>query len=112
MIRSVTFEKTTYNDLPFKFEAGTPDIAARIALGAAIDYLNGLGIENVAAHEKRSAGLRDGESWSTAGRKADWHRRGARWSVVVCGQACIRTIGAILDRDGIAIRTGHHCAQP
>jgi cysteine desulfurase/selenocysteine lyase len=113
MIRSVTFEKTTYNDLPWKFEAGTPDIAGAIALGAALNYITGLGMENIAAHEN------DLLVYAT-------EAVGAVPGVQLIGTASERVgvvsfvldgvhphdLGTILDRDGIAIRTGHHCAQP
>jgi cysteine desulfurase / selenocysteine lyase len=113
MIRSVTFEKTTYNDLPWKFEAGTPDIAGAIALGAALKYTTGLGMENIAAHEN------DLLVYAT-------EAVGAIPGVQLIGTASERVgvvsfvldgvhphdLGTILDREGIAIRTGHHCAQP
>jgi cysteine desulfurase / selenocysteine lyase len=113
MIRSVTFEKTTYNDLPYKFEAGTPDIAGGIGLGAAVDYVTRLGIEKIAAYEHelllyatealgRIPGLR---MIGTAREKA------AVLSFVVQG-IHPHDIGTVLDRQGIAVRTGHHCAQP
>jgi cysteine desulfurase / selenocysteine lyase len=113
MIRSVTFEKTTYNDLPYKFEAGTPDIAGGIGLGAAVDYVTRLGIEKIAAYEhelllyatealERIPGLR---MIGTAREKA------AVLSFVVEG-IHPHDIGTVLDRQGIAVRTGHHCAQP
>ncbi len=113
MISSVTFEKTTYNKLPYKFEAGTPDIAGAIGLGAAIDYVSGLGLDAIAAHEhdlltyatealRKVPGLR---LIGTAKEKA---------SVLsfLLGDVHPHDIGTVLDREGIAIRTGHHCAQP
>jgi cysteine desulfurase/selenocysteine lyase len=113
MISSVTFEKTTYNKLPYKFEAGTPDIAGAIGLGAAIDYVSALGHSAIAAHEhdllayateglRRVPGLR---LIGTAKEKA---------SVLsfLLGEVHPHDIGTVLDREGIAIRTGHHCAQP
>jgi cysteine desulfurase/selenocysteine lyase len=113
MISSVTFEKTTYNDLPFKFEAGTPDIAGAIALGAALEYIGKLGMESIAAHE------RDLLTYAA-------ERVGALPGIRLIGTAPERAgvlsfvmegvhphdLGTILDREGIAIRTGHHCAQP
>ena len=113
MIRSVTFEKTTYNDLPFKFEAGTPDIAGAIALGAAIDYLNGLGIENVAAHEKDLLDYATEKVGALPGVKliGTAEERAGALSFVM-DSVHPHDLGTILDRDGIAIRTGHHCAQP
>ncbi len=113
MIRTVTFEKTTYNDLPYKFEAGTPDIAGGIGLGAAVDYVNHIGIENIAAYEhelllygteavSQIPGLR---IIGTAREKA------AVISFVMEG-IHPHDIGTVLDKMGIAVRTGHHCAQP
>ena len=113
MIRTVTFEKTTYNDLPYKFEAGTPDIAGGIGLGAAVEYVNHIGIENIAAYEhelllygteavSQIPGLR---IIGTAREKA------AVISFVMEG-IHPHDIGTVLDRMGIAVRTGHHCAQP
>jgi cysteine desulfurase / selenocysteine lyase len=113
MIRTVTFEKTTYNDLPYKFEAGTPDIAGGIGLGAAVDYVNHVGIENIGAYEhelllygteavSQISGLR---IIGTAREKA------AVISFVMEG-IHPHDIGTVLDRMGIAVRTGHHCAQP
>jgi cysteine desulfurase/selenocysteine lyase len=113
MIASVTFEKTTFARLPHKFEAGTPDIAGVIGLGAAVDYLESLGIGNVAAHE---------EGLLKYATKLLERVPGVR----IIGTAAEKTsvlsftldgvhphdIGTILDQEGIAIRTGHHCAQP
>ncbi|MFH1573143.1 MAG: cysteine desulfurase [Acidobacteriota bacterium] len=113
MISSVTFEKTLYNRIPYKFEAGTPNIAAGIALGAAADYLERTGMEAVAAYEKdllryateSLAAVKGLQILGTAGEKA---------SVVSFTLDGIHPhdIGTILDQEGIAIRTGHHCAQP
>ena len=113
MISSVTFEKTSYNKLPYKFEAGTPDIAGVIGLGAALKYLTGLGIDNVAAHEhdvleygtKKLLAIPDIRIIGTAKEKA---------GVIsfVMENAHPHDIGTILDQEGIAIRTGHHCSQP
>jgi cysteine desulfurase/selenocysteine lyase len=113
MIRSVSFEKTTYNDLPYKFEAGTPDIAGAIGLGAAVDYLGTVGLANVAAHEhelldyatKAVASVRGLRVIGTAAKKA------GVLSFVLEG-VHPHDVGSLVDRDGIAIRTGHHCAQP
>jgi len=113
MISSVSFAKTTYNVIPYKFEAGTPNIAGTIGLGAAIDYLNGLGFEAVGAHEQellayaaqalsRIPGLR---LIGTAKEKA------AVLSFVLDGLHP-HDVGTVLDQEGIAVRTGHHCAQP
>jgi len=113
MIRSVTFEKTTFNDLPYKFEAGTPNIAGGIGLGAAVDYVNTIGIDAITEYEhslllygtevlQQVNGLR---IIGTAKEKA---------GVIsfVLENAHPHDIGTILDREGIAIRTGHHCTQP
>jgi cysteine desulfurase / selenocysteine lyase len=113
MIRSVTFKKTEYNSIPHKFEGGTPNIAGAIGLGAAIDYVTSIGLDRIAAHE--------GDLLTYA-------------TKVLSGIACLRLIGTarhkagvisfvlegihphdvgtILDQEGIAVRTGHHCAQP
>jgi cysteine desulfurase/selenocysteine lyase len=113
MISSVTFEKTTYNNLPHKFEAGTPDISGVIGLGAALEYMNRLGLDNIAAHEHdlladatRALGEIPGVRLiGTAREKA------GVLSFVMEG-IHPHDIGTILDQEGIAIRTGHHCAQP
>ncbi|HET9177618.1 MAG TPA: cysteine desulfurase [Terriglobia bacterium] len=113
MISSVTFEKTIYNSLPYKFEAGTPNIAAGIALGAAINYVKGLGLENVAAYEdellsyatEAVSGIPGLKIIGTAEKKA------GVISFVMDG-IHPHDVGTILDQEGIAVRTGHHCAQP
>lgn len=113
MISSVTFEKTTYNKLPHKFEAGTPDMAGAVGLCAAIEYLNDLGIDDIAAHEhdllsyatERVSALRGIRLIGTAKEKA------GVLSFVIDGIHA-HDVGTILDQEGIAIRTGHHCAQP
>ncbi|HUB33488.1 MAG TPA: cysteine desulfurase [Bryobacteraceae bacterium] len=113
MIRTVTFEKTTYADLPYKFEAGTPNIAGGIGLGAALDYVTAVGMDKIAAYEhelllygtealQRIPGLK---LIGTAREKA------AVLSFVMEG-IHPHDIGTVLDRQGIAVRTGHHCAQP
>lgn len=113
MIATVTFEKTTYNTLPYKFEAGTPNIAGTIGLGAAIDYVNQIGLENIANYEhellaygtealSQVPGLR---LIGTAKEKA------SVFSFVLEG-IHPHDVGTILDREGIAIRTGHHCTMP
>ncbi len=113
MIDKVSFEETTFNRLPYKFEAGTPPIAAGIGLGAAVDYLNEIGMENIAAREQELLqyateklsvieGLR---IVGTADNKA---------AVIsfVFDEIHAHDVGAILDKQGVAVRTGHHCAQP
>ena len=113
MILSVSFEKTTYNDLPWKFEAGTPHIAGAVGLAAAIDYLGGIGMERIAAAEHalleyataRLTAVPGLEIVGTAPAKA---------AVVsfTLGSVHPHDLGTILDMDGVAIRTGHHCAMP
>ena len=113
MIRSVTFEKTTYADVPARFEAGTPHIAGGIGLGAAVDYVNEVGLEAAAAYEdallkyatEALAGVPKIRLIGTARRKV---------SVLsfVMGDIHPHDIGTILDREGVAVRAGHHCAQP
>ena len=113
MILSVTFEKTTYNVIPQKFEAGTPPIAAAIGLGAAVDYLSAIGMGAIAAHERdlldyatvqlqRMPGVR---IIGTAANKA------AVVSFTLDG-VHPHDVGTLLNQDGVAVRTGHHCAQP
>lgn len=113
MIKDVSFEKTTYNELPFKFEAGTPNIEAGICLAAAIDYINEIGIDNIKAYEdellayatEKLEGLEGLRIIGTADQKS------SVLSFVVDGVHPY-DIGVILDKQGIAVRTGHHCAQP
>jgi cysteine desulfurase / selenocysteine lyase len=113
MIRSVTFEKSTWNDLPYKFEAGTPDIAGAIGLGAALDYIGRVGLVNIARHEQdllayastALEGIPGARIIGTARKKA------SILSFIVDG-VHPHDIGTIVDRHGVAIRTGHHCAQP
>jgi len=113
MISSVTFEKTTYNDLPYKFEAGTPDIAGAIGLGAAIDYLDEIGMEAVAAyeHDLLQYGTRALESISGLRLIGTAREKAGVLSFVLDG-VHPHDAGTILDREGVAVRTGHHCAQP
>ena len=113
MIRSVTFEKTTYNELPYKFEAGTPDIAGVIGLGAAIDYLDQIGMDAVAAHEHDllEYGTRALESISGLRLIGTAREKAGVLSFVIDG-VHPHDAGTILDREGVAVRTGHHCAQP
>lgn len=113
MIAEVTFEKTTYADLPHKFEAGTPNIEGGIVLGTAIDYMNSIGFENIAAYEqelldygtKRLQEIEGLTIYGTSENKA---------SVISFNIEGIHPydIGTIIDKLGIAVRTGHHCAQP
>jgi len=113
MIASVTFEKTTYADLPYKFEAGTPNIAGVVGLGVAIDYVTGIGLDKIRIHEKDL--LRYGEKALSSVRGLRFIGTAARKASIlsfVLKNAHPHDIGTILDQDGIAIRTGHHCAQP
>jgi len=113
MILSVTFEKTIYNEIPAKFEAGTPPIMAAIALGAAIDYLQGVGLDKIEAYEqelleyatKKVSALPGVKIIGTAAKKA------AVMSFEIEG-VHPHDVGTMLNSEGIAIRTGHHCAQP
>jgi cysteine desulfurase/selenocysteine lyase len=113
MISSVSFEKTVYNKVPHKFEAGTPDISGPIGLRAALDYLNQLGMDNIARYEHELlsyatevvSAIRGVRLIGTAKDKA------GVLSFVMDG-VHPHDIGTILDQEGIAIRTGHHCAQP
>ena len=113
MISSVTFEKTTYNVLPFKFEAGTPDIAGAIALGAALEYIGGIGMDRIAAHEHELLAYATEAVGAIPGVQliGTASERAGALSFVLDG-VHPHDLGTILDREGIAIRTGHHCAQP
>ena len=113
MILSVSFEKTTYNALPYKFEAGTPNIEGVVGLGAALQYVGGLGLKNIAAHEHdlltyATARLQEIKGLRIIGTAKE---KASVISFVLEG-VHPHDIGTILDQEGIAIRTGHHCAQP
>ena len=111
MIKKVTFEHTTYNELPYKFEAGTPDYVAVHGLAVALDYVSALGMENIYAHEQeltRYAALKMGE---IEGMKIYGPHHDAVISFQV-GNIHHLDMGTLLDRLGIAVRTGHHCAEP
>ncbi|HEY6765574.1 MAG TPA: cysteine desulfurase [Candidatus Sulfotelmatobacter sp.] len=113
MISSVTFEKTTYNKLPYKFEAGTPDVAGAIGLGAALEYLNNLGIDAVAAHEHELLTYATETLSAIPGVRVIGTAQSKAGALsFVLGDIHPHDIGTILDQEGIAIRTGHHCAQP
>jgi cysteine desulfurase/selenocysteine lyase len=113
MIKNVSFEKTTYNDLPYKFEAGTPNIAGSIGLAAALNYVSDLGIDNVAKYEhelldygtKKMLEIEDMRIIGTADEKA---------SVIsfLVGKTHPYDVGTLLDQLGIAVRTGVHCTEP
>lgn len=113
MISSVTFEKTIYNKLPYKFEAGTPNIAGAIGLGAAIDYVQAAGLERIAAHEDRLLAYATAALQAIPGiRIIGTAKRKAGVLSFVFDEIHPHDVGTILDQEGIAIRTGHHCAQP
>lgn len=114
MIREVHTGEITYNDGPMKFEAGTPGIVQTIGLGTALDYLMGLGMENVAAHERvlrdYARTKLDGLNWlNVQGQSAD---KAAIFSFTLEGAAHAHDISTVLDKKGVAVRAGHHCAQP
>ena len=113
MIRTVTLEGSTWNDLPYKFEAGTPNIAGAIGLGAAIDYVKAIGFDAIGSHEAQLL------SKATAAVEAlprvriiGTARHKASVVSFVMDNIHPHDIGTIVDREGVAIRTGHHCAQP
>ncbi|HET8541612.1 MAG TPA: cysteine desulfurase [Anaeromyxobacter sp.] len=113
MILSVTFEKTTFNALPYKFEAGTPPIAGAIGLGAAVDWLAGKGLDAIAAHEERLVAhaveaLRAVPELRLFGTP----RRRAGVVSFLLGDVHPHDLATIIDRQGVAVRAGHHCAQP
>jgi len=113
MIKSVSFEKTVYNDLPYKFEAGTPNIAGTIGLGAAVDYLSKFQIEDVENHERGVLSYATDVLGSIEGVRLIGTAR-EKLGVVsfLLDDVHPHDIGTILNEEGIAIRTGHHCAQP
>lgn len=113
MISSVTFEKTLYNRLPHKFEAGTPHVSGTIALGAALDYVNSMGLDRIARHEKQVLAYGTRRLLEIPGLRLIGTAREKEGilSFVLEG-IHPHDVGTILDQEGIAIRTGHHCAQP
>lgn len=113
MIKQVTFEKTTYADLPHKFEAGTPNIAGGIAFGTAIDYMNTIGFENIASYENELLQYATDKLLQIDGLKIYGNSK-HKTSVISFNIGNIHPydIGSIIDKLGIAVRTGHHCAQP
>jgi cysteine desulfurase / selenocysteine lyase len=113
MIRTVTFEASTYNDLPWKFEAGTPHISGAVGLAAAIDYVEALGLDAIAAHEQRLLKLASAELTRIRGVQiiGTAAHKAAVVSFTMSG-VHPHDIGTILDAEGVAIRTGHHCAMP
>jgi cysteine desulfurase/selenocysteine lyase len=113
MIDRVTFEKTTFNELPFKFEAGTPNIEGAIGLGTAIDYLNSIGMDNIAERENYLYRLALDKMKNLDGFQliGDAQNKSAVLSFIIEGVHPY-DMGVILDKQGIAVRTGHHCTQP
>ena len=113
MISEVTFEKTTYADLPHKFEAGTPNIAGGIAFGEALDYLNAIGMKNIADYEAKLLKYATDKLKNIPGLKV-YGLANNKTAVISFNVEGIHPydIGSILDKMGIAVRTGHHCAQP
>ncbi|HEV2270940.1 MAG TPA: cysteine desulfurase [Steroidobacteraceae bacterium] len=113
MILTVSFEKTTYNDLPWKFEAGTPNISGVIGLAAAMDYVESLGLEAIAAHEHRllEHATRELERIPGIEIVGTAHHKAAVLSFTMEGVHA-HDLGTILDAEGVAVRTGHHCAMP
>lgn len=113
MIRTVSFEKTTYNELPYRFEAGTPNISGAIGLAAAIDYLDSLDIDKVAAHEQRLLRIATDALRSIDGLRIIGEAE-HKASVISFTLADVHPhdLGTILDTEGVAVRAGHHCAMP
>lgn len=111
MIQTVRFEKTTYNELPYKFEAGTPDYIAAIALGKAIEFIENIGIENIARHEQELTRYTLEKLREISGMRIFGQPDGSAISFLV-NDIHPADLGTLLDHLGIAIRTGHHCAQP
>lgn len=113
MIKEVSFEKTTYADLPHKFEAGTPNIAGVIAFGTAIDYMNGIGFDNIAEYENELLQYATKKLLQIEGLKI-YGTSNHKTSVISfnIGEIHPYDIGAIIDKLGVEVRTGHHCAQP
>lgn len=113
MISSVTFEKTTYNRIPHKFEAGTPDVAGVIGLGRAVEFLERVGVERIGEHEKKLLDYATGRIGEVEGiRLIGTASEKAAVLSFTMGDVHPHDIGTILDEEGIAVRTGHHCAQP
>jgi len=113
MIKYVTFERTVYNDPPFKFEAGTPDIAGPLGLAAAIDYVRSIGFDAISAYEAELLAHAQTELARLPGlRLIGTAENKASVASFVMDCAHPHDIGTILDTHGVAVRTGHHCAQP
>lgn len=113
MIAYVSFEKTTYNELPYKFEAGTPNIADAIGLGAAVDYAQSVGMDNIAAYETELLDYATEQVSAIDGvRLVGTAQHKASVLSFLIGEVHAHDAGTILDREGVAVRAGHHCAQP
>ena len=113
MISSVTFEKTIYNELPYKFEAGTPNVSGAIGLGAAVRYLNGIGMDRIAAYEKELLDYATQQVSAIPGvRLIGTAKEKATVVSFVVEGVHPHDVGTVLDREGVAVRAGHHCAQP
>jgi cysteine desulfurase/selenocysteine lyase len=113
MIKSVTFEKTIYNDVPFRFEAGTPNVAASIGLGVALDYIEGIGLERIGAYEHELLDYATEAVSAIPGiRLIGTAREKASILSFTLEGVHPHDLGSILDQEGVAVRTGHHCAQP
>lgn len=113
MISHVSFEKTTFADLPFKFEAGTPDFVGIGAFPKALDFIDEIGVDNIAAHEKELMDYAESKMREIPGMRifGNAHHKSAVISFLV-GDIHHYDMGMLLDKLGIAVRTGHHCAQP
>lgn len=113
MIKEVSFEKTTYNVAPYRFEAGTPSVADVIGFGKAIEYINNIGLENIIAHEDKIMQYATERLKSIEGLRiiGDYKEKAGAISFLI-GDSHPFDVGTLLDQLGIAIRTGHHCAQP
>jgi len=113
MIKMVTMKETLYNELPYKFEAGTPNISGVIGLGAAIDYVNKIGLENISVHESALLNYANQKTSEITGLKFIGTAK-QKTSILsfMLDDIHPHDVGTILNNEGIAIRTGHHCAMP
>jgi cysteine desulfurase/selenocysteine lyase len=113
MIKDVTFERTTYNELPFRFEAGTPSVGDVLGLGAAIDFMQKQGVEHIAHHEDELLHYATERLMTVPGMRLFGtapHKAGVISFLI--GEAHPYDVGTLLDKLGVAVRTGHHCTQP